>query len=277
MKKALLLALLLTLTACAAPPEEEPVAETFAPIPQEDTARYLGIAAAAHINRSMHATLDFPGRARTEVTFAAVLVDCGGVIRACTIDGVDAALLFDAAGHLQTPNGTVFPSKTALGDRYGMHKASALGTEWYQQAAAFAAHCVGKTADELQTADTVTSVTISTDCLLRAVQTAAENARTAAPPETDTLTLTCRAVAEGSRSAAADSPGAARIRITAMARTPDGTEAACALLSALPFSAAGRLTCDLSQSLSPLSDVLYPTAILPTDYDAFGEILAQTG
>ena len=86
-----------------------------------------------------------------------------------------------------------------------------------------------------------------------------------------------RAVAEGSRSAAADSPGAARIRITAMARTPDGTESACALFSALPFSAAGRLTCDLSQGLSPLSDVLYPTAILPTDYDAFGEILAQTG
>jgi hypothetical protein len=84
-------------------------------------------------------------------------------------------------------------------------------------------------------------------------------------------------ITAGSRSAAADSPGAARIRITAMARTPDGTESACALLSALPFSAAGRLTCDLSQSLSPLSDVLYPTAILPTDYDAFGEILAQTG
>lgn len=277
MKKALLLALLLSLTACAAPPEEEPAAEVFAPAAQEDTARCLGIAAAARVSRSMHATLDFPGCARTEVTFAAVLVDSGGVIRACAIDGVDASLLFGSFGQLQTPNGTVFPSKTALGDDYGMHKASTLGTEWYQQAAAFAAHCVGKTAAELQPADAVTSVTVSTDCLLRAVVEAAENARTAVPPETDALTLVCRAVTEDSRSATAESDGLARARITAMARTPDGTQAACALLSALPFSAAGRLLCDISQGLSPLSDVLYPTAILPADYAALEEILAQTG
>lgn len=277
MKKALLLALLLTLTACAAPPEEESAAEVFAPLPQEDTARYLGIAAAAHVSRSMHATPDFSGCARTEVTFAAVLVDDGGVIRACAIDGVDARLLFDIEGRLQTPNGTAFPSKTALGYDYGMHKASTLGTEWYQQAADFAAHCVGKTAAQLRQGDTVTSVTVSTDGLLRAVVEAAENARTAAPPQTDTLTLVCRAVAEDSRSAAAESDGLAWARLTAMARTPDGTEAACALWSALPFSAAGRLLCDISQGLSPLSDVLYPTAVLPADYAALEEILVQTG
>ena len=133
MKKALFLVLLLTLPACAAPPEEEPAVEVMAPAPQEDTTRFLGIAAAAHINKSMNATYDFHGCAHTEVTFAAVLVDGSGVIQACAIDGISAAVIFDSTGVLQTEDGTVFPSKATLKQSYGMHKASPLGTEWYEQ------------------------------------------------------------------------------------------------------------------------------------------------
>ena len=40
-------------------------------------------------------------------------------------------------------------SKNTLGTDYGMSKASAIGREWNEQAAAFAAYTVGKTADEV--------------------------------------------------------------------------------------------------------------------------------
>lgn len=261
MKKLLFLALLFALTGCAAPqPEAEAVVEAIAAVPA-DPHCYMGLAAVANIAKSMHATYDFPGYAQTEMTFAAVVVDGSGVIRACAIDGISAVIPFDATGALQVENGAVFRSKTALGQGYGMHKASPLGTEWHQQAADFAAHCVGKTAAEVRGGDTVTSVTIATDSLRSAVLSAAENAHTAVAPDS-ALTLVCRAVMEDSRSACIDdgSPGLAEVRAAALVRASDGAEVSCALISRLPFSAHGRITCDISQRLSLLSDVLYPTA-----------------
>ena len=169
MKKVLLFFLLLSLTACAAPAEEPPpvpeAVETLAPAPQEEETFSLGIGITAHLSKSMHATYDFPGYARTEVTVAAVVVDGDGIIRSCAIDGISAVISFDNTGALLPPNGTTFSSKAALGRNYGMHKASPLGTEWYQQAADFAAACVGKPWKKLQAGDTATSVTISTDAL----------------------------------------------------------------------------------------------------------------
>ena len=255
MKKVLLLLLILSLTGCAAPAPETPppAVEVLAPAPVDNT-RYLGIAAAAHVAKSMHATCDFPGYARTEIAVAAVVVDGSGVIRACTIDGLSATIPFDDAGGLLLPNGTVFPSNRTLGQGYGMHKASPLGTEWYQQADDFARHCVGKRAAQLQPGDTVTSVTISTELLLQAV---------------------CRAVITGSFGGSAEegTPGLACLRATALACTESGAQLSCALLSAVPFTAAGRIDCDISQGLSPLSDVLFPTAAYEPELTALREIL----
>ena len=218
----------------------------------------LGIGMAAHISKSMHATYDFPGYARTEITVAAVVVDGEGVIRACTIDGISAVISFDGTGTLLLPDGTVFLSKTALGDDYGMHKASSLGTEWYQQAAAFAAACVGKQGTQLQTGDTVASVTISTDALLQAVHSAAADAHTAIA-SAQSPTLFCRAMTAGGRSATLGdtTSGLARLRAAAMACVGD-TAVTCARISAVPFTALGRIDCDISLPLSPLSDVLMP-------------------
>lgn len=278
MRKLLLFFLLLTLTGCAAPPPEpEITVEAMAAAPIQ-TRYYLGLSATANIAKSMHATYDFPGYAHTEVTFAAVLVDDEGVIRACTIDGITAVIPFDATGALQTENGTVFRSKAALGQSYGMHKASPLGTEWHQQAADFAAHCVGKTAAQVRGGDTVTSVTISTAALEAAVLSAAENAHTAVAPGS-TLSLVCRAVVEGSFSACIDdgSPGLANLRAAALARTSDGRELSCALISRLPFSAHGRVSCDTSQSLSLLSDALYPTAATPSELSFLRQTTTESG
>lgn len=40
-------------------------------------------------------------------------------------------------------------SKQELGDAYGMKPASGIGKEWFEQADALAAYCVGKTYDEV--------------------------------------------------------------------------------------------------------------------------------
>lgn len=274
MKRLLLLVLILSLTGCAAPqtaPQPQPPAvEAMAAVPSDTDAARLGIAAVANIAKSMHATYDFPGYAHTEVTVAAVVVDSRGVIRQCAIDGISAAIPFDATGALQLPDGTQFPSKRTLGQSYGMHKASPLGTEWAEQAADFAASCVGKTVDELQPGDTLTSVTIATDALHQAVCRAAGNA--AAPVRAgDTLMLSCRAVMEHSVSGCPDdgTPGLACLRAAAAAFTVRGgtatAETGCAVTSAVPFTAAGRIACDTSLGLSPLSDVLIPAAITPEE------------
>ena len=73
MKTALLLTLLLTLTGCA-PAQPPPAVEVMAPA-EAPAVLSLGLAATAHLGRSMHATEAFPGRVQLEVAVAAVLVD----------------------------------------------------------------------------------------------------------------------------------------------------------------------------------------------------------
>lgn len=278
MKRLTPLLLLLTLTGCAAPapaPHSPPAPEAvqaMAVQPQEEH-YFLGLAAWAHISRSMHASYDFPGYARTDISFAAVVVDSGGVIRACRLDGVSISVPFDATGALQLPPGTVFPSKNTLGLDYGMHKASALGTEWYRQAADLARACVGKTAADLRPGDAVSSVTISADGLLRAVTQAAQAARL--PVEDPAaLTLVCQGTVADSRSAGIDTGegGLACADAAALAECGE-VRTHCAVRSAIPFTAHGRIDCDTSQGLSALSDVLRSTAATGEEMAALQELL----
>lgn len=80
----------------------------------------------------------------------AVTVGDDGVIDQCVIDMVQAKIGFDASGALTTDPATTFPSKNELGDAYGMKKASSIGREWNEQAAAFCAYVTGKTVDEVK-------------------------------------------------------------------------------------------------------------------------------
>ncbi len=96
----------------------------------------------------------------------------GDVITSCIIDAVQADVNFDTTGTITTDLTAPVLSKNALGDDYGMKKASAIGKEWYEQAAAFSAYVVGKTPEEVSgiavnekggaaDADLAASVTIS--------------------------------------------------------------------------------------------------------------------
>lgn len=160
-----------------------------------------GLATATNVRKSQNATLDFPGFSRTDITLAAVLLDEDGVIRQCVLDGVTAVIPFDHHGTLQVSEGLPFPAKNELGRDYGMHKASPLGREWDEQAAAFAAYTVGHRPDELQPGDVSASVTVDTDGFLQAIRSAASGARDTGAREGDHLALVCDARMDESRSA----------------------------------------------------------------------------
>ena len=192
MKRLLLLLLTLCLlTGCVGktvvqndPTVPNPNPDTNTPQPAE-TAVKTGLALLTTISKSMNATPDSKGSARTDTTVVAVTVDGDGIIRACAIDGITAAVPFDTEGQLEVEEDTAYPTKNELGDDYGMQKASAIGREWYQQAAAFAAYAKGKTVRQtaalptdddgyLLGADLAASVTISVSDFVTLLLKAAE-------------------------------------------------------------------------------------------------------
>ena len=277
MKKLLPLLLCLLLTGCAPIPTNGPAVEAFAPAPSDSDRVSLGLAATAHIQKSMHATENSPGRVHLELTVAAVLVDEGGVIRQCAIDGVRAVVPFDRWGAPLLHVGTHFPSKCALGEDYGMARASSLGQEWHTQAAALAASCIGKTPADLQQGDVTASVTIATDDALRVVAQAAENAAACDARAGDTLQLRCIGALTDAAPATAETNGLVSLRGVAAAHVLRAGAAVvtqdCALTAQVPLTAGGEVACPLHVGLSLLSDVLYPVAVTEDDR----ALLAESG
>ena len=211
------LAACLLLTGCTAS------TPASAPLPPAPAPLQTGIATATTTRESQNATYDFPGRAQTDITLCAVLLDSAGVIRDCAIDAVSAAIPFDKTGALQLEEGTVFPSKNELGENYGLHKASPQGREWNQQAADYARWAVGKTPAELETADVVTSVTVDTDSFVRAIRCAAAQSAYLGAQEGDQLRLISSARMVTSHSAQGDdTESLARCRASAAAMTTRG-------------------------------------------------------
>lgn len=277
MKRLFPLLLCLLLTGCAPIPTNGPAVETFAPAPSDSDVVSLGLAVTAHIQKSMHATANSSGRVHLELTAAAVLVDADGVIRQCAIDGVRAVVPFDQWGTPLLLAGTRFPSKCALGEDYGMARASSLGQEWHVQAAALAERCVGKTLAELQAGDVTASVTIATDNALRVVAEAVENAAACDARAGDALQLRCMGELTDAASPTAETNGLVSLHGVAAADalrldTPVVTQEH-ALTAQVPVTAAGEVACPLHVGLSPLSDVLYPVPV--TDDDR--ALLAENG
>ena len=120
---------------------------------------------------SKDASAEGDGLAQAYTTAAAITMN-GDTITSCAIDAVQANVNFDTAGAITTDLTAPVLTKNQLGDDYGMKKASAIGKEWYEQAAAFGAYVAGKTPDEVAglavteegkagDADLAASVTIS--------------------------------------------------------------------------------------------------------------------
>lgn len=127
------------------------------------------------------------GSYQANTTICAVVLDDNGVIKNVKFDVVQVKLGFTAAGACTVEAGTVIASKEELKDGYGMRKASAIGKEWFEQAAALEAWCVGKTVEEVLAAplnngyptdaDLVTGCTMGISDYLFALQKAAELAK----------------------------------------------------------------------------------------------------
>lgn len=124
-------------------PDDEPSA------PAGEGAVKTGLSVSASLASSKSAAADADGLVQADITLVAVTVDDNGVIDRCVIDAVQAQIPFDAAGQLTGDAAAPVSSKNVLKEAYGMGGISSIGKEWYEQAAAFADYCVGKTVGEV--------------------------------------------------------------------------------------------------------------------------------
>ena len=132
------------------------------------------------------------GKGQVNSTICALVLDDEGKIVSVKFDVAQTNIAFNAKGEFTSDTAAVQKSKMEKKEEYGMKKASGLGKEWYEQAQALEAYCIGKTVEEvvsLETkldeksghtkfvdADMLTIVTISVPEFLQALQKAADSA-----------------------------------------------------------------------------------------------------
>ncbi len=220
-----------------------------------------GLALVSDIGGSSSATEEKNGVAKYDITMVAVLVDEGGVIRDCIIDGISADLTFDNEGQISSDLTAAPQTKNELGANYGMVAYGGAKYEWNKQAEALADFAVGKTADELRNgaidesgkapagSDLASSATIYLAGYVAAIETAVTNATHLGAQGGDSLCMASLSDVAGSTSAA-EGDGSAQLEVTVTALTmKDGTITSCVLDSVqakVGFDAKGTLTTDLS-------------------------------
>ena len=140
------------------------------------------------------ATAEKAGAAQVNTTVCSVLLDEQGKILNVTWDVQQTKIQFSLEGKpVELPAPEKLLTKLEKGDAYGMRNASAIGKEWFEQIAAFADYCVGKTVEEVLAIETFerdashpkvpavedlkTSVTVSVGDYLASLEKAAANAR----------------------------------------------------------------------------------------------------
>ena len=95
------------------------------------------------------ATEDADGSNQVETTFFAAAVDANGKIVVAASDCVQVKFTFDATGASTFDSTKAIASKREQGANYGMVAYGGAAKEWFEQADAFNALCVGKTATEV--------------------------------------------------------------------------------------------------------------------------------
>lgn len=108
----------------------------------------LTLVASTDMAQSKGASAEGDGLAQIDATVAAVTFD-GDTISSCYIDAAQTGVNFNTEGVITTDLTAAQLTKNQLGEAYGMKKASSIGKEWNEQAAAFSAYVTGKTADEV--------------------------------------------------------------------------------------------------------------------------------
>lgn len=95
------------------------------------------------------ATEDKNGSNKVATTVFAAALDEDGKVVAAASDCVEVSFTFDAKGVSTLDTTKAVLSKKAQGENYGMKAYGGAAKEWFEQAAAFDAACIGKTASEI--------------------------------------------------------------------------------------------------------------------------------
>ena len=95
------------------------------------------------------ATEEKDGSNKVSTTVFAAAVDADGKVVAAGSDCVELAFTFDTKGASTLDTSKAVLSKKESGSNYGMVAYGGSAKEWFEQAAAFDAACIGKTASEI--------------------------------------------------------------------------------------------------------------------------------
>ena len=240
-------------------PADEPISDT--PVLQEGALK-TGLAVITSVGKSASISEEADGAAEYDVTLAAVLVDDQGVIHACRLDAIGAAVNFDANGVITTDLASEVLTKNELGENYGMVAWGGAVAEWDAQAAALCDFAVGKTIEELKTgavdetgyapdgSDLSTSATIYLGGYVSAIEAAAANAQHLGAQSGDELVLTTINSLGSSVNAEPEKDGTAQLDANVAAvSTKDGVITSCifdAVQAKVTFDISGSITCDPS-------------------------------
>ena len=202
------------------------------------------------------------GQSQANISITAVTVDENGVITQCIIDVIQGKIKFDETGKVLTDKATEFQSKQELGDGYGMRKASSISAEWNEQANAFAAYCVGKTAEQLQgialneqgqALDVIASCTLTADEFLPGVLDAVAKAEHRGTKAGDVLKLTQVSTMAKSKDATESADGQAQVYTHVGVFTLNGDVITSAYIDAVQatvkFNVQGKITSDLTAAV----------------------------
>ena len=111
-------------------------------------ANTLKVAAVTDVT-SADATADKDGSQKVSTTVCAAAVDANGKVVVASSDCVEVTFTFDTKGASTLDTTKAVASKKEQGANYGMVAYGGAAKEWFEQAAAFDAACVGKTAAEI--------------------------------------------------------------------------------------------------------------------------------
>lgn len=236
---------------------------TPAPTKTEEATVKTGLAINTSIAKSADAG-DKDGLAEADSTIAAVTVDKDGKIVKCILDVAQTKVNFSKEGKILTDLKSTFQTKQELKEKYGMKGTSKIGKEWYEQANAFAAYCVGKTAAEVKgialssqgtvsDKDLASSVTVHAGDFIAAVAKAAENAQDLGAKASDKLGIGVN-TGIGTSKDAGDKDGLAEVDSYYTASTFDasGKVTSCiidASQAKVNFTKAGKVTSDLKAAV----------------------------
>lgn len=205
------------------------------------------------------------GNAQVDATVAAVILDADGKIVSCAVDVAQNKMAIEDGEVPEDVDSMTFKSKKEKLEEYGMKPASGIGKEWYEQAEAFEAFVVGKTADEVAAIPVETNehgvvttdetllagCTMSVDALINATVKACNDDSAADFTGDAKLALTCATSVDSATASAADGE--------------DGTAAMYTSFAAVAVDADGKLAAVCYDEVQP-----------KVTFDETGEITSDT-